>query len=75
MVADLGRNIFKLFQVQYNRFYSVSYVAQTTTELSLCCVCSICAVDFISVTLGNRYVSAYECGHNSVHVSTSGIVC
>lgn len=39
MVADLGRNIFKLFQVEYSnsRFYSVWYVPQTTTELSTYC--------------------------------------
>ena len=33
MVADLGRNIFKLFQVPNSRFYSVLYVGQSITEL------------------------------------------
>ena len=63
MVADLGRNIFKLFQVQYRTFNSVVYVAETITELSLYCAYWICMVGFVSVVLGDRYVSAYECRH------------
>ena len=55
MVADLGRNIFKLFQVQCCRFYSVLYAVHSMTEPSTYCACRIHAVDFISVALGDRY--------------------
>lgn len=73
MVADLGRNIFKLFQVQCSRFYSVFYAVHSVTEPSSYFACRIRAVGFITVALGDGSVSAYECRHNNVF--TSCIVC
>lgn len=74
MVAELGRNIFKLFQVHYSMFYSVLYVAQTTTDYSTYSKCKIHAVDSICVALGERCVSAYECRRGNMSTSTIVII-